>query len=61
MKTLKEIMSAGPVGAAGQMHKDGQGQESNPYPKGSAEHDKFWREMSRLQQQELRDMMGWAV
>ena len=48
MNTIEQIKRVGPVGAAQQLYKDGQGFESNPYRKGSKDHQVFSREIGRL-------------
>lgn len=58
MKTIDNIKRLGGKGAAQQMYKDGQGQCSNPFFSEDPNHDLFAMEMSRLQQQELREMIG---
>ena len=57
MKAKDQLKAIGGKGAAQQMYKDGQGQESNPFERGAKEHDAFWQEMSRLQREELKQMM----
>ncbi len=58
MKTLQNIKLLGGIGAAQQMYKDGQGQSDNPFSYASDEHQRYAVEMSRLQHQEMRELMG---
>ncbi len=58
MKTLDDIKLLGGTGAAQQMYRDGQGQGDNPFSYGGRDHHSYAVEMSRLQQQELRELMG---
>ena len=53
-----DIKLLGPTGAAQQMYKEGQGLESNPYAKGTKQHDQFDWEMHRLEREELKAMLG---
>ena len=58
MNKLEDIKLLGGTGAAQQMYKEGQGQSDNPFSYASDEHQRYAIEMSRLQQQELYELMG---
>lgn len=60
MITTERLIECGGKAAAMKMHQDGQGQESNPFPKESKAWHEFSGEMYRLEQQELQDMTGWV-
>lgn len=57
MNKLSDIAALGPVFAAQQLHRDGQGFESNPYPYETKNHDEFYEEMRRLQNEEFVSLM----
>ena len=59
MNTIEQIKRVGPVGAAQQLYRDGQGLESNPFKLGTKDAQGFDMEMHRLQHNELMEMMGW--
>lgn len=58
MKNINDIMKWGGKAAAQQMYKDGQGLESNPFPRDHKQHEVFMVEMSRLQHEEFKELMG---
>ena len=58
MNTIEQIKRVGPVGAAQQLYRDGQGIESCPYEIGTTPCQMFCAEMNRLQRQELQELMG---
>ena len=58
MNTIQQIKRVGPVGAAQQLYRDGQGHESNPYQFGTDDGLSFDMEMHRLQCNELKELMG---
>jgi len=59
MNTIEQIKRVGPVGAAQQLYRDGQGLESNPFKLGTKDAQDFDMEMHRLQHNELMEIMGW--
>ena len=61
MNTIEQIKRVGPVGAAQQLYRDGQGRESNPYTKGSNNADAFDYEMRSLQQREFIESLWGAA
>jgi len=58
MNTIEQIKRVGPVGAAQQLYRDGQGLESNPFSFGTKDGLSFDMEMHRLQRNELKELMG---
>lgn len=59
MKTdIDKLKAMGGKYAAQRMYMDGVGQESNPYPRGHLEHEVFAMEMTRLQHNELTELLG---
>ncbi len=57
MNTIDQLKAVGPHGAAQKLYRDGQGQESNPFQRGTTEHEGFAMEMGRLYRNELGDML----
>lgn len=55
---IEQLKPMGGKYAAQRMYQDGQGQESNPYPADHKQHDVFAFEMTRLQHEELNELMG---
>jgi hypothetical protein len=47
-----------PVQAAQWLYREGGGQDDNPYPKNTPEHETYAWEMHRLQLDELRTIRG---
>ena len=58
MNTIEQIRRVGPIGAAQQLYRDGQGLESCPYEIGTAACQAFSIEMHKLQHNELKELMG---
>jgi hypothetical protein len=51
------LIALGPVAAARQLYREGEGHNANPFPKGSQQHEQFMLEMGRCQDEELKRMM----